>query len=278
MLPKKSMTLVNQPTLGSVASQANVLHINASAASGMTYSPEGMVTSIKSLFGNFFSAIANLTISDAPHVKDIKVVDRLAVKLTDDVLIKRGSQLIPVQDGLQVNLELWLETLAQSYENLDKELTESLESLLTLFGRLVNDPDEIRNLSKYGSADIKKIKGINETFQSMFGSSQRTNRITIAAMIPNEDVIQQSAVFFKKAVESRAKFDNTKIKADIARINELADKFIADYGLRIANNRRAVSDLSAHINGIAEAVSMLSLVDYSFQVAVNTVNEISKKI
>ena len=278
MLHKTSKKITIESSPHAVSAQAMLLHINASAASGMTYSSEDASGFIKTLFKGLKDSFPKSFTSNSPKNVDVKLLDDLAKRFNSKPLSKVGSTPISIQDGLQVDLKTWIATLHECYAKLGSELTEAIEGLKKLFAILINDPDKIKSLSDYGSVEKSMLDEVNTKFQSMFGQSNRSSRATIFDMVRTVEDIATARSDYGQLLEARVRLDVKKISTDIDRINELAETFLDKYSLRLASNRRAVSDLSLHVHAIAEGVTLLSLLDYSFSVLDKTVKDITKKI
>lgn len=278
MLHRLKSTIVLEPTVSGVSSQSFTLHTNASGASGLSYSAEDASSFLKNLFSSFKSAFPKKGILKNFKQSDTKLLDELTKKVSTKELSRLDGVPISIQDGLQVNLKTWIVTLDECYNDISKELLESLENLISLFATMSNDPDRITSLSQYGFIEQTKLDQTNVKFQEMFGSSKRSNKSTVLDMISNKSDLEECRNAFSDLVVSRNKLNTSKIDKDIDRINVLADELLEKYALRLANNRRAVSDLALCINTIAEAVSFLSLIDYSYLALENTVKEMNRKI
>lgn len=278
MLHKSSSKITIESSPHAISAQAILLHINASAASGLTYSPEDASGFIKTLFKGLKENFPKSFKQHSSKKVDMKQMDSLAAKIQTKSLGKVGETPVSIQDGLQVDLKTWIATLHECYSSLGSELTEAIEGLKKLFAVLINDPDKIKSLSDYGSVEKSMLDDINVKFQSMFGQSNRSSRATIFDMVSTVSDIATAREDYGKLLESRVRLDINQVSKDIDRINELADTFLEKYSLRLATNRRAVSDLSLHVHAIAEGVTLLSLLDYSFSVLEKTITDITKKI
>lgn len=278
MLQKINRKLALEPTVGGVGSQAMILYTNVSAYSKLTYSAEDGAGFVKSLLSGFKSAFPKKTNFKDFKNSDSKLLETLFKKLQKKDLANVSQHPVSIQDGLQVNLKTWIVTLDECYTSLSSELTEALSGLVSLFAVLNNDPDKIKSLSNYGKVKQTTLDATNEKFQSMFGSSVRSNRSTIGDMISSVSELDELRTYYSQLTEKRSQLDTTKVSKDIERINELADQFMEQYALRLAGNRRAVSDLSLHVHAVAEAISLLSLLDYSYQALDNALTEMNKKV
>jgi hypothetical protein len=278
MLHKSSSKIELVSSIGAVSSQAMNMYINASPASHLTYSAEDMSGYIKSIFKGLRETFPKNLFKGSDKSTDLKAMDAVFKKIESKSLAKVGNTPIVIQDGLQVDLKTWIATLDECYTNISKELQDALQGLLRLFGELINNPDKIKSLSEYGSVEHSQVQKTNLLFQDMFGSSNRANKATLFDMVKTVEDLAEARAGYERLVQTKKQLDTKQVGKDIDRINELADEFITKYALRLSANRRAVADLSMHVHAIAEAVTLLSLLDYSSSVLYNTIMDIQKKI
>lgn len=257
-----TLDLKPEATLGNLSTEAFNLSTHLTGVSGYNLSTESIISTLRDMVDNMSRVLNAKTIS--------------YFKPNDDKLIKVVSEnfkgnrrknfssntVVPVPEGFNSDILTWIQTLKEGYVFLTEIETTHIDSLITFLKKVLNKPDTLKEISKFGGVSIPQLEKHKKRFYSMYrGKATETSLNKFYPPTMSTSTVENE---FESLAASRAGIFFKSIETKIDEVNELVKELVNRYSLQLSSSKGAVKDLSTYIHVIAEYVSFLAVLDSSY--------------
>ena len=262
-------------SLNSISLRASVLARNSSNQSGLTYSPEQAQVALEGLFDSLKNVFKDNFIVSLFKPSKKNYFDKILRVATKVDFLDMADYSFQVQEGIDVKLKQWIETLDISYQDI-VTVQDHLDKVIDLFEKNSRNPANLKSLSAYGFEKLDSADKNEKAFFKLFKGHH--NKKPFGELVDNESELNEVRDKYESLNKTRSSIDSKAIKDKIDQIVKLSEEFIANHANEASANRRLVKDLSIHIKKIADHISLLAQLDYSYSVLEKSSEEFYDKL